>query len=90
MMNLLIEAFIFGIILLIVSIPIMGITNILYPSDYSGRNPPKSSKNKYYIATIIIGMLTHLLCEYSGITKSFCKDKTQPIKDVRITHPASW
>jgi len=76
------EAFILGIILLIISIPVMGILHMCFPEDYSGcQNLPTKSKNKYYIATIIIGMLTHITFEYSGAKKLYCS---------RGSHPASW
>ncbi len=75
MKHLLIEAFIVGVILLIISIPVMGITHTLYPDDYTGcLNLPltPSGKTKYYVSTIIIGIMTHLLCEVTGINKMYC------------------
>lgn len=73
MNKLLIESFAVGIILLIVSIPIMAALHSLYPGDYAGcENMPPKSKNKYYVATFIIGILVHLLCEFSGVNKWYC------------------
>lgn len=86
------EAFIVGIILLIISVPVMIGLNVLYPNDYTGCiNLPFKSKNKYYIATIIIGSLTHLICEYSGINSLYCRKgyACTVNKKVEITHPAS-
>jgi hypothetical protein len=75
MNKLFIEAFLVGIILIIVSIPVMGALHHLYPEDYAGcENLPSKSKNKYYIATFIIGVLVHLLCEFSGANKWYCKN----------------
>ena len=74
-MRLIIEAIIVGILLLIVSIPVMGALQILYPNDYTGcQNLPLKSEKKYYVATIIIGVLVHLLCEYTNINKWYCKN----------------
>ncbi len=65
-MNLLFkEAFVVGIILLLVSIPVMKIQNCLYP------NPTPTT---YYISTILIGIIVHLFCEFSGINKYYCKN----------------
>lgn len=73
MNNLLLEAFIVGIILLIVSTPVMGALHTLYPDDYTGcENLPLKSKNKYYVTTVVIGMIVHLLCEYTGVNKLYC------------------
>lgn len=75
MNKLIIEAFAVGIILLIVSIPVMGALHTLYPEDYAGcEHLPSKSKNKYYVSTVIIGMLVHLLCEFSGLNKWYCKN----------------
>jgi hypothetical protein len=75
MNKLIIEAFAVGIILLIVSIPVMGSLHIIYPEDYAGcEHLPSKSKNKYYASTVIIGILVHLLCEFSGINKWYCKN----------------
>lgn len=93
MVILFIEAFIVGIILLMVSIPVMGSLHILYPEDYAGcEHLPLKSKKKYYASTVIIGILVHLLCEYSGVNKWYCHSGNACItnKDVEITHPASW
>lgn len=74
MNKLIIEAIVVGIILLIISIPIMGALHTLYPDDYAGcEHLPSKSKTKYYVSTVIIGMLTHLICELSGINKFYCK-----------------
>lgn len=87
-----VEAFIVGIILLIISIPIMGGLHVLYPEDYSGcENLPAKSKTKYYGATVAIGFITHLLCEFSGINRWYCKNGNAcAIRDVSNTHPSSW
>ena len=70
-----IEAFIVGIILLFVSIPVMYGVKTIYPDDYTGcENLQSGSKKKYYIATIFIGIITHLLCEYSGVNKWYCRN----------------
>jgi hypothetical protein len=75
MMQLFIEAFLVGIILLIVSIPIMAAVRKLYPEDYAGcENLPNPSKTKYYVATLLIGILVHLICEFSGINNWYCKN----------------
>jgi hypothetical protein len=80
-MNQLYECFIVGFILLIISVPVMGILQILYPNDYTGcLYLPAKSKTKYYIATLIMGMILQ-----------FCiSQKFTIIKDVRINHPAIW
>jgi hypothetical protein len=60
-MQLLIEALVVGIILLIISIPVMEVTK-LFDIPY-----------KYYAATIVIGMLTHFIFEAAGLNKWYCK-----------------
>lgn len=70
-MQLLIEAFVVGILLLIVAIPVMGIQHKYYP-DVPGESNKNSNKTKYYVSTIIIGMLVHFLCEFTGINKYYC------------------
>lgn len=91
MNKLFIEAFMVGIILIIVSIPVMGALHALYPEDYSGcTNLPSKSKNKYYVATFIIGVLVHLLCEFSGANKWYCKNGNACTdKMFENVHPAS-
>lgn len=75
MNKLIIEAFAVGIILLIVSIPFMSTLHTLYPEDYAGcEHLPSKSKNKYYVSTVIIGMLVHLICEFGGLNKWYCKN----------------
>jgi hypothetical protein len=75
MNKLIIEAFAVGIILLIVSIPVMGYLHSSHPDDYAGcEHLPSKSKKKYYVSTVIIGMLVHLICEFSGINKWYCKN----------------
>jgi hypothetical protein len=75
MNKLFIEAFIVGIILLIISIPIMKTLHTLYPDDYAGcENLPSKSKNKYYVSTFAIGVLVHLVCEFSGVNKLYCSN----------------
>lgn len=65
-MNLLFkEAFVVGIILLLVSIPIMKIQQCICP---------KPSTTAYYISTILIGIIVHLFCEYAGINQYYCKN----------------
>ena len=66
-MQLLIEAFVVGVILLIVAIPVMYIQNEYFPVI-----PGCSDKTKYYISTIVIGMICHFICEYTGINKYYC------------------
>jgi hypothetical protein len=95
MEKLYIEAFMVGIILLIVSIPVMRLLHGLYPEDYSGcENLPSKSKNKYYVATFAIGALLHLMCEFSGINRWYCKNGNacNPVNvqnyDPKINHPA--
>jgi hypothetical protein len=93
MEKLFIEAFMVGIILLIISIPVMGYLHSTYPEDYSGcENLPSNSKKKYYIATVVIGILTHLVCEFSGINKWYCKNGNAcgDSYDSEINHPASF
>lgn len=52
----------------------MGILHNVYPNDYAGCiNLLSKSKGKYYIATIIIGILAQLLCEFIGLNKWYCK-----------------
>ena len=75
MIKLFIEAFIVGIILLIVSIPVMGGLHALYPEDYAGcEHLPSKSKNKYYVSTVVIGILVHLFCECIGLNKWYCRN----------------
>ena len=65
-MNLLFkEAFVVGIILLLVSIPLMKIQNCLFPNPTS---------NTYYVSTMLIGITVHLFCEYAGINKYYCRN----------------
>jgi hypothetical protein len=59
------EALILGIVILIIAIPVMRIQEYYYPGDVA-------SPQKYWISTVIIGILAHLLCEYSGINKYYC------------------
>jgi len=61
------EAFIVGIIILIVAFPVMKIQEYYYPGDIA-------SPQKYWVSTVIIGMLSHLICEFSGINKYYCKN----------------
>ena len=63
MIPLLTEALVVGIILLLVSLPIMGLVHN-YFSDYG--------RTKYYFATILIGIITHFLFEYSGANTWYC------------------
>lgn len=61
------EAFIVGIIILIVAFPVMKIQEYYYPGDVA-------SPQKYWVSTVIIGMLSHLICEFSGINKYYCNN----------------
>lgn len=67
MYNLLIEAIVVGSLLLLVSYPIMRIVKLYFPK-------PKYGDNKFYISTIIIGMMVHFIAEFSGINKWYCKN----------------
>lgn len=69
---LIVEAFIVGLVLVLVSIPIMGILHYAYPNDYTGCNNLPGSSTKYKVATFFIGFFTHLLFEYSGANKWYC------------------
>ena len=62
-MHLFIEALVVGVILLLVSVPIMGVVHTCF-ADYG--------HDKYYIATILIGMITHFVFEYSGVNAWYC------------------
>jgi uncharacterized membrane protein len=64
-MQVVLEAIIVGFILLLVSIPIMKLVRTYY-KDYG--------YEKYYIATIMIGMITHFAFEYSGANLWYCKN----------------
>lgn len=59
------EALIVGILLLIISIPVMKIQQYYFPGDIA-------SPQKYWVSTIIIGILTHFICEFFGINKYYC------------------
>ncbi len=59
-LSLLAEAFVVGLILLIVAIPVMTIQEYYFPDKIG-------APHKYWISTIIIGVITHLLCEFSGV-----------------------
>ena len=61
------EAFIVGILILIVAFPVMKIQEYYYPGDVA-------SPQKYWVSTVIIGMLGHLICEFSGINKYYCNN----------------
>jgi hypothetical protein len=67
-MQLLVEAIVVGFILLIISIPVMSIINRCYPDELF------PSKKKFYVASIIIGMLTHFGFEASGANKWYCEN----------------
>jgi len=57
------EAVIVGIILLLVSTPIMIVT---HDADFP-------APQKYYVATFATGMVVHLLCEFFGLNERYCK-----------------
>jgi hypothetical protein len=59
------EVVLVSILLLLVTVPVMKIQHNYYPGDIA-------SHQKYWISTII-GILDHLLCEFSGINKYYCK-----------------
>lgn len=63
MIQVLAEALVVGIILLLVSVPIMGVIRIYFAN---------CDHTKYYFATIIIGMITHFIFEYSGANTWYC------------------
>jgi len=68
-----VNAVIMGLLLLIVSIPVMGLLHNIYPENYSGCNYlPNKSKEKYYMTTILIGLITYFLGKYTGINKIYC------------------
>jgi hypothetical protein len=67
------EAIAVGILLLIISIPIMHIQRCILPGD-------TASPQKYYVSTVIIGVIFHLLCEFSGLNKYYCKNGNACIK----------
>jgi hypothetical protein len=82
-MNLFVESLCVGIILLIISIPVMGVARSI--------SPQSKSKVKYYVSSVIIGMLTHLVCEFMGINRWYCSNGSAcSIKNISNTHPASW
>ena len=86
-MELIWESLVVGIILLIVSIPIMDLTNRI---QYDG-------KEKFYVSTVLIGIITHLIFEYSGANKwrrhghacRFSCATAESIYNPNTTHPAS-
>lgn len=61
------EALVVGIMVLIIAIPVMIIQEYYYPGDIA-------SPQKYWVSTVIVGMLAHLLFEYSGINKYYCEN----------------
>jgi hypothetical protein len=75
MNQLLLESIVVGVVLVAISTPVMGLLHYIYPQDYSGcLYLPSGSKLKYYIATFLIGVLTHLLFEYFGANLFYCKN----------------
>lgn len=62
-MKLIHEALVVGIILLIISVPIMRLVNT-HMKEYG--------QWKFYASTVLIGVLTHILFEYSGANKWYC------------------
>jgi hypothetical protein len=75
--KLLIEAVSVGIILLFISILVMGCFETIYPG--------KKSQRVYYVLTLLIGILTHLTCEFSGLNRWYCRNG-----NACASHPASW
>lgn len=70
---LLAESIAVGIMLVLVSFVVMSVLHKIAPNDYSGcLNLPKPA-TKYYIATFLIGVLTHLLCEATKINQWYCR-----------------
>lgn len=74
--NLFIEALIVGIILLLVSTPIMWGVKSQFGKD-----------TNYYATTVFIGFMTHLIFEWSGMNKWYCKNGNACSA---TSHPASW
>lgn len=60
------EAFAIGLLILIIAIPVMKIQEYYFPGD-------KGTPHKYWISTIIIGMVAHFAREFSGINKYYCE-----------------
>lgn len=81
-MNVYIEALIVGIILLIISVPIMGVVNT-YMKNFG--------QWKFYTSTVLIGFLTHILFEFSGVNKWYCTNGSACKKKggFESIHPAS-
>jgi hypothetical protein len=63
--ELFVEGIVVSIILLMISIPVMEITKTKFPT---------AGQEKYYFATIAIGLFTHFFCEYSGLNSWYCKN----------------
>ena len=64
MTQLIFEAILVGILLVLVSSPIMAVTrNLEFPVP-----------EKYYAATFVSGVMVHLLCEATGLNKLYCRE----------------
>lgn len=88
MLQLLIEAFAVGIILLLIYVPCMHVLNGIYKDECFGKH-----KMAHYITIVVVGMIVHLVCEFGGINKWYCTNGNACLiknKTVDMSHPATW
>ena len=69
--GLLLEGIVVGIIFLLVSIPVMNLTRCYFKDV---------GVEKYYVATVISGLLGHLLFEAVGLNSAYCKYKVSQLQ----------